>query len=149
MKIIKSLLLIIGLSVSFGSGWLVSEGRNTNKVSPSTIWANEWKADIALLTRNVRNPDLNEAKEVVLLIGFRLNANSIVLSREYDNLDPWMKKSMVFYANSAQIIARAQAGTTSEQNRRDLLAFAVCIGKDDSTKGFVERCVKEQTGNVK
>ena len=149
MNTIKSLLVIVGLSVSFASGWLVAEGKNTDKLSPGTIWANEWKTDVALLTRNAGNPELTEPKEVVLLIGSDLNAKSLVLSHAYEELDPSMKSSMAFYANLAQVIAKAQSGPTSEQNRRDLLAFSTCIGKDNSTKGFVEACFKEQMGNAK
>jgi hypothetical protein len=149
MMMIKSILVIVGLSVSFASGWLLAEGRNTDKLSPATIWANEWKTDVALLTRNASNPELTEPREVALLISSDLNAKSLVLSEEYEKLDPSMKHSMAFYANSAQVIAKSQTGTASEQNRRDLLAFAICIGKDDSTNGFMESCFKQQTGNVK
>lgn len=142
------MMIIASLSFGFASGWLVSEVRNAEKISPIDIWANDWKSDIALLTRNAHNPQLITPDKVVLLIRSDLNSKSIVLSRVYDHLSPSMKQSMLSYIPSARAIANAQTSSASEQSSKDLLTFVNCMEKVKLKGGLVGNCVVESKGVV-
>ena len=138
-----TLMIVAGLFVGFACGWLVAQAQNIHKVSPSTVYANSWMSEIALLTRNNRNTDLIAPDKVVLLVGSNLNTDSLVLGKLYDDMSPAMKERLLSYIPAARAIAAVQSGPRSENNRQDLLAFINCMQKIKSQGGLVQKCMHD------
>lgn len=139
---IKALIVVVGLIVVFCSGWLVAQAQNVYKVSPVTIWANQWTDSVSLLARNGHSTELTRPEKIPLIVGFGLNSQSLVLGQVYDNLPPAIKQQLMFYIPAARAIAAAQQGPGPMQDRRDLLTFVDCMQKVQSQGGSVHGCVE-------
>ena len=138
----KILMAVIGLVVAFGSGWLVSEVQNRNKVSINQVWANQWIGSVLLLARNGRSTELNQHEQIPLIVGFGLNSQSLLLGRLYDSFTPAIQQQLMFYIPAARAIATAQQGPGAMQDRHGLLTFVGCMQKVQSQGGSVRQCVE-------
>lgn len=139
---VKALLVVVGLIVAFGSGWLVAKVQARNKVSIDKVWADQWIDGVVLLARHGNGTELIKPEQIPLIIGQGLDGQSFLLGKLFDSLTPAIQEQLMFYIPAAHAIAIEQQGPSAMQNRRHLLTFVDCMQKVQTQGGSVQKCVE-------
>jgi hypothetical protein len=136
----------LAVIVAFAAGlWFGAAYSSAGKVvaPPNQLIVNNWTGDVARLTRNQATGKLVDPAKVPLLVGWLLDQDSEMASREYDSLSATEKMKLARYASAARNIALAQKDAASPfDGRSRLLIFSRCLKKVSNDGGTMRDCAR-------
>lgn len=137
-------MVVAGLVVGFGCGWVVAQAQNVNKLTPDQVWTDQWISDVMLLTGGGHRTTLMSPDKTQSIIKVGLNSDSLVLGRVYDHLPESMKQQLMFYIPAARAIAKAQERSVSDNGKKNLSVLIDCMQKMKLKGGSVKGCIENE-----